>query len=179
MSRLLLDNPSKKQCEAHLPDPRGPLSSKMLPSTIAAVNVKVMHVINASDHGSSKFKSTGKKRGVYNKYTPEFKAKIARYAIENSNCQAARKLSTTDKVIDKSSVRGWATTYNKEEESRQRSFYNTFASCSKTWSAITSGDTLDSEVKSYIRSVCEGGRLVTTEITMAAARAILESTVQD
>jgi len=35
------------------------------------------------------------------------------------------------------------------------------------------GDTLDSEVKSYIRCVREGGGLVTTEITMAAARAIV------
>ena len=35
------------------------------------------------------------------------------------------------------------------------------------------GDTLDSEVKSYIKSVREGGGLVTTEITMAAARAIV------
>ena len=35
------------------------------------------------------------------------------------------------------------------------------------------GDTLDSEVKSYIRNVREGGGLVTTKITMAAARAIV------
>ena len=27
-------------------------------------------------------------------YTPEFKAKLARYAIENGNCRAARKFST-------------------------------------------------------------------------------------
>jgi len=34
------------------------------------------------------------------------------------------------------------------------------------------GDTLDSEVKFYIRGVHEGGGLVTMEITMAVARAI-------
>ena len=34
-------------------------------------------------------------------------------------------------------------------------------------------DTLDSEVKSYVRSIREGGGLVTTEITMAAERAIV------
>ena len=45
----------------------GPLSSKMLPSTIAATNTEVMHVINTSGRGSSKFKSTGEKRGIYNK----------------------------------------------------------------------------------------------------------------
>ena len=45
MSRSLLDYFSKKWCEAHLPDPRGPLSSKMLPSTIAAANTEVMRVV--------------------------------------------------------------------------------------------------------------------------------------
>jgi len=46
MSRSILDYFSKKQSEAHLPDPRGSLSSKMLPSTIAAANTEVMHVTN-------------------------------------------------------------------------------------------------------------------------------------
>lgn len=63
----LLNYFSKKQYEAHLPDSRGPLSRKMLPCTIVAVNTVVMGVTNASDHSSSKFNSTGKKRGVHNK----------------------------------------------------------------------------------------------------------------
>jgi len=50
MSRSLLDYFSKKRCEAHLPDPRGPLSSKILPSTIAAANTEVLRVIDASGH---------------------------------------------------------------------------------------------------------------------------------
>ena len=65
-----------------------------------------MRAINVSGHGSSKLKSTGEKRGIYNKYASEFKEKVARYAIENGNSRAARKFSTTDKVIDESSVRG-------------------------------------------------------------------------
>ena len=46
MSRSVLDYFSKKQYKAHLADPRGPLSSKMLPSTIAAANTEVMCVMN-------------------------------------------------------------------------------------------------------------------------------------
>ena len=34
------------------------------------------------------------------------------------------------------------------------------------------GDTLDNQVKEYVRSVREGGGLITTEITIAAAKAI-------
>ena len=56
---------------------------------------------------------------MYNKYTPELKAKVARYAIENGNCQAARKFSTTDKVIDESSVRGWVAMYMREMERKR------------------------------------------------------------
>ena len=115
MSRSILDYFSKKRSKAHLPDPRGPLSSKMLPFTIAAANTEVMRVMNG--HAALPSSSLlAKKRGVYNKYTPEFKAKVARYAIENGNCRAARNFSSTDKVIDESSVRGWVTTYKREME---------------------------------------------------------------
>ena len=143
----------------------------MLPSTIAAANTEVMRVINASGHGSSRFKSTGKKRGVYNKYTGKY---IARYAIENGNCRTARKFSTTDKVIDESSVRGWVTTYKREEtKAGEEVSAVPLLPVAKRGRPLLLGDTLDSEVKSFIRSVCEGGGLVTTEITMAAARAIV------
>lgn len=35
------------------------------------------------------------------------------------------------------------------------------------------GEKLDTQVKSYLRAVCEGGGVVTTAITMAAATAIV------
>ena len=36
------------------------------------------------------------------------------------------------------------------------------------------GDTLDNQVKEYVRSVREGGGIITTEITIAAAKAIVQ-----
>ena len=77
-----------------------------------------MHVMNSPSE--LELKSTGEKRGPYNKYTPKFKAKVARYAIENGNGQAARKFSTTDKVIDESSVQGWVTTYKREMKRKRK-----------------------------------------------------------
>ena len=76
MCRSILDYFAKERCKADLLDPRSPLSSTILPSTIAADNTEVMHVMN----GPSKLerKSAGEKRGPYNKYTPEFKAKVAK-----------------------------------------------------------------------------------------------------
>ena len=46
ISRSILDYFSKKWYEARLADPRGSLSSKMLPSIIAAANTEVMCVMN-------------------------------------------------------------------------------------------------------------------------------------
>ena len=174
MSKSILDFFSKKRSDAHLPDPRGPLSSKILPSTIASANTEVLRVMNG--RCPSKLKSAGGKRGGYNKYSPEFKAKVASYAIENGNCRAARKFSSTDKVIDESSVRGWVTTYKKEVERKRKAGEEESISLlpvAKRGRPLLLGDTLDTEVKSYIRSVREGGGLITTEITMAAARAIV------
>ena len=50
ITRSILDYFSKKWYETHLADPRGPLSKKMLPSTIAAANTEVMCVMN--DHAT-------------------------------------------------------------------------------------------------------------------------------
>ena len=46
MPRSILDYFSKEHCKVDSSDPRSPLSSKMLPSTIAVANTEVMHVIN-------------------------------------------------------------------------------------------------------------------------------------
>jgi len=67
MSRSILYYFSKKQSEAHLPDPRGLLSSKMLPSTITAANTEVMHVMNghATLSSSSLLAKKGHLQQVY------------------------------------------------------------------------------------------------------------------
>ena len=57
MSRSILDYFSKERCKVDLPDPRGPLNSKILPSTIA--NTEVIHVINGASE--LELKSTDEK----------------------------------------------------------------------------------------------------------------------
>lgn len=60
-------------------------------------------------------------KGPYAKFTPEFKAKIAKYAIENGNCAAARKFSAPlDKPINETSVCSWVVAYKKELKRRRR-----------------------------------------------------------
>lgn len=95
---ICLDYFAKVRSQVNLPDSRGPFSSKLLLSPIATANAEVMHIMNGPSV-INKLKSVGEK-GPCNKYTPELKAKVAIYAVEHGNCQAARKHSTTDKVIN-------------------------------------------------------------------------------
>jgi len=71
------------QQQVKLPDPTGPLTEELPSSVISAANKDIIE--------SSKKESSKKTKGPYAKFTPEFKAKIAKYAIENGNCAAARK----------------------------------------------------------------------------------------
>ena len=64
--KVSLDYFSKERCKVDLPDPRGPLSSKILPSTIAAANTEIIRVMNGSSE--LELKSTGEKRPVQQVY---------------------------------------------------------------------------------------------------------------
>ena len=96
--------------EAMLPDPNGPLSKEVPPLAIAEANkdVLVQYV-------------EPKKKGPYIKISPECKAKIAKYAIENGNCAAARKFGKSlQKPLNESTVRSWVVIYKKELERKRK-----------------------------------------------------------
>ena len=157
-----------------MPDPRGPLSNVISLAIIVATNNEVYKVLESRLDRSLTCEPS-EKRGAYNKYTPEFKATTAKYAIENGNSRAARKFSTTDMAINESTIRSWVATYKKELERKRKAGEDSAISSlqKRTWSSFTAGDTLDNQVKEYVRSVREGGGLITTEITIAAAKAIV------
>ena len=93
MSRSILDYFKKDRAKAALPDPRGPLSNVISLAIIVATNNEVYKVLESRLDRSLTCEPS-EKRGAYNKYTPEFKATTAKYAIENGNSRAARKFST-------------------------------------------------------------------------------------
>ena len=97
-----------------------------------------------------------KKKGSYIKITPEEKAKIARYTIENGNCAAARKFSKhsdLDKTLGESTVRSWVAIYKKELE-RKRRMGETVPEITVLPQAkkgrLLIGEKLDSAVKAYM-----------------------------
>ena len=156
---------------AGLPDPKGPLSKEVPVISITEANKEVLKAINNE-------KSISKKRGSYNKVTPELKAKIARHAVENGNSSAARKFSKTlDKDLNESTVRSWVTQY-KKELSRKRQLGETVPAVqvlppAKRGRPLLIGDQLDSQVKAYIRCIRESGGVITSAIAVAAGTAIV------
>lgn len=68
---------------ASLPDPKGPFSNHLPTASIAEANKEVLKVIAEAKEPQ--------KKGPYIKVTPEYKAKVAKFASVNGNSVATRK----------------------------------------------------------------------------------------
>ena len=98
--------------EAILSDPNGPLSQEVPALAIAEANKDVLAAMKYFEP---------KKKGPYIKINPEYKAKIAKYAIENGNCAAARKFGKLlEKPLNESTVLSWVVIYKKELECKRK-----------------------------------------------------------
>ena len=98
----------KSTVKSVLPDPKGPLAEEVDSFLIAVANKDVLNILEKP--------VPSKKKGSYIKVTPKEKSKIARYAIENGNCAAARKFSKhgdLDKTLGESKVWSWIAIYKK------------------------------------------------------------------
>ena len=98
----------------------------------------------------------------------------------HGNAAALRRFSKElDIDLKESSVRTWRSKYMAEVALKvQRGEADTTASVTrltlkKTGRPLMLGEKLDDEVKHYIKAVREGGGVISTAITMAAATAIV------
>ena len=68
--------------------------------------------------------------------------KALKFDIENGSCQAARKFSTstTGKVINKSSVQEWVTTYKGEMERKRKDGGEKVSTIIRVQTSCTRGD---------------------------------------
>lgn len=159
----------KRKDALPLPDPKGPLSKEIPPATIVEANKEVLKVLNDNQRT---------KRDTYIKVAPDCKAKIAKYALENGNCAAARKYSSELKEkLSESTVRSWVTKY-KQEWSKKRARGEsdpevTLIPSAKRGRPLLIGETLDNQVKAYIRSVRDSGGPITSLIAIAVGKAVV------
>ena len=122
----------------------------------------------------------GMKRGRYDFFSPENKAKVAKYASENGVTASLHHFKQTGEFnnLKESTVRGWAKQYRSElqpaagESSTRTACIKKL--CEKKWGRpLLIGEDLECQVQEFIREVRSSGGVVNTAITLAAAKGIV------
>ena len=136
-------------------------------------------VIKAANNELRKLSTSPSSRRPYAKVSSEQQAKIARYASMHGNVSAAHRFSKELGIVMKeSSVQVWKGKYmaeiaRKQETDETGDISVTKLPSKKRGRPLLLGEKLDTAVKCYIQAVREGGGVVTSTITMAAATAIV------
>ena len=150
-----------------LPSPSGHLAESINPATIKAANEAVKDATS----------KPSKARGSYRHVDAETQAKIAQYACEHGNKAAMERFSTLLGFdIKKSSVSTWKMKYLAEIKRRVKTGEAPEVNrlpLKKRGRRLLIGEKLDGEVKAYIQAVRNMGGVVTTTITIAVGRAIV------
>ena len=112
------------------------------------------------------------KRGEYVHYTPEQKAKIARYTIDNGPTKAARHFSETlGKKLNESTVRSIKSSYLIQSNYNKETL--TLVKPKPRGRPKLLGDDLDSEVCDYIRDLRDEGGCVNNIIVQSIGRGVV------
>ena len=112
-----------------------------------------------------------KRRGVYNYYEPDLRAKIGRYAAENGNKAAVSHFKVKlGRMIPESTVRGMKSIYLRELESGKDPLEVTQLPHQAARS-LKLGE-YDGMVKEYIHALRRAGGIVNRSIVVAAATGI-------
>jgi len=160
--------------ESNLPDPHGPLAQSVPSTSIDAANLDLRAVIDTmSSHNS-------KKRGRYEKYTPEQKAMIGKRAAEHGVVSSDRHYIKDFPNLKENTVREWRNAYRLEFKKKVRnrtkgSINITELPQKKRGRPLLLGEELDKQVQAYLTSFRESGAVVNTAIAMACAEGIVRS----
>lgn len=130
-----------------MPDVKGPLLKEVPTVSIIEANKEVKKAI---DQPLKKRKGT-----TYIKITPEVKAKIAKFAVENGNCAAAGKYNKGSKEhLNESTVFSQVSTYNSEMECKRESGEDDLVvkvlPLAKRDRPLLIGETIYNRVKAYL-----------------------------
>lgn len=154
-----------------LPDPDKAVN-KDAADKIKAANAEIVSSLS-NDQSTTTTKRGVKRKASNNHYTPEVRAKIAKYAAEHGNVAAARKFSNDLQLdIKESSVRAIKKKYIAQvKETKHQPV--TELTPEKRGRPLLLGD-LDQDVANHIRSIREAGGIVNQAITIATARGLVK-----
>lgn len=132
---------------------------------------EVFSEVNSAIHGK------GKKRGEYQKLSPEDKVAIAKYASENGVASAVRKFK--EKKLKESSVRDWRNLYCKDLEEKRKKAKIGEAVCvdalpvKKRGKPPLLGEKLDKQLQQMIGDMRSRGTPIGTSVIIGVGRGIL------
>ena len=161
-----------------LPSPTGPLSLKMQASCIEAANKRVAEELQRTGGASSSESGTkSTKRGVYQKYTPQEKAEISSYAAMHGTTAAIRHYKGRFPQLKWTTVNDWrkamAVATKKAIRSGEPVKIDRLEEKKRGRPSMLS-DEVTADIKRYITSLRDAGRVVNTRIVIAAATGILQ-----
>ena len=146
------------------------------PPVVRAANEKIDEVLEGGHLSSSpSTSSTGaskKRRGPYGIYSGELRAKIGRFAAQNSVAAARRKFSAElEKDVNESSIRGMKDAYIK---ALKTSDSPTELPKGTRGRPLHLGREWDDKAKSFINAVQKSGGSVSTKLVLAGTKGLLQ-----
>ncbi len=119
------------------------------------------------------------KRGLYEKYTAEDRARIGKKAAIDGIASAMRYFSTRGYTsLKESSVRSWKQQYLKEISNLKREGKDTSVKAiesKKRGRPLKLGEELDKQVRAYLKAFRENGAVVNAAIAMACAQGVIKA----
>ena len=161
-----------KRKETPLPNPNGSLVEDVPSTSIAMANREVKPLLeNASSSGINK-------RGSYQNFTGEEKAKIVKRASEMGVTGSIRYFAKNEFVgrpLKESTVRTWMNQYRRQLKLKASGSEATVESLDqkRRGRPFLLGEELDRQVQAYIKRLRENGAVINTAIVMAVAEGIV------
>uniref|UniRef100_A0A8W8MB69 Uncharacterized protein n=1 Tax=Magallana gigas TaxID=29159 RepID=A0A8W8MB69_MAGGI len=152
-----------------LPDPQKantPEKKNLIENVNESVEKEMLTCSPSSPSGSRK-----RKRGNYERFSPETKAKIARYAINHGASKAARYYSTTlNKNVQESTVQRFKTAYLLESKRNDGSPITALTPQKRGRPPLLGN--LDEDVQDYIKDLRISGGIINTNIVRCIGRGV-------
>ena len=162
--------PVKK--DVSLPNPHGPLSSKVPPGAIEAANDRVSETVKPSGSGSGNTSNTA--RGPYTKLTPAQRLMIGKRASEHGTTATMKYFSKRYpgkfSSLKETTVRRLKNIYRAElRVSDSKAQDLTELPLQKTGRPLMLGEELDKQVREYVHDLRAMGVTINTAVVLASA----------
>ena len=164
-----------------LPNPNGPLSTKIPPAAISSANAEVRSVLTGEEDSSASTSSDRSRKGKKpHVYSPKTRAEIGRLASNIGATSAAKRVSRKlGFPVNESTARRFKKLYLQERKVKrlreEEDLTVAELPLKKRGRPLVLGKKLDEHVQEYILMLREQGCIITTEIVIATAKGLAKA----